>query len=182
MCCLYANTTAMNIADIVKNRFIANMHRHLELDWLEVEQKLSSKILDVLRSMEETGGEPDVVKLSNEDSWYFVDCSKESPLGRRSMCYDKVAMDSRKNHKPNGNVIELAQAIGAELLTENDYETLQSLEKFDLKSSSWVYTPDSIRKLGGALFCDRRYDTVFTYHNGAESYYSARGFRLKIKI
>lgn len=133
--------------------------------------------------MERTGGEPDIVGLDDKTGEYiFYDCSAESPKERRSLCYDRAAWESRKEYKPQGNVLDIAAAIGIELLTEEQYRALQQLGKFDLKTSSWVKTPDAIRKMGGAVFCDRRYDTVFLYHNGAESYYAARGFRGMLKV
>lgn len=170
---------------ILNNRFAKNSNRHKGIEWSEVEAKLEAnkKNLSSLYKMEGTGGEPDVVDYDKKTSEYiFYDCSEESPIGRRSLCYDRVALDSRKNNKPKNNVIDMAAAIGIELLTEEEYRELQKLGMFDLKTSSWVKTPSNIRELGGALFCDRRYDAVFTYHNGAESYYAARGFRGKLRI
>jgi len=169
----------------LKDRFIKNMQRHAGLDWDAVEEKLlaSPKKLQALNEMENTKGEPDVIgydKKTNE--FIFCDCSPESPAGRRSICYDRKALDSRKENKPSGNVIEMAAAIGVELLTEQEYRELQELGEFDKKTSSWVKTPSSIRDLGGSLFCDRRYGQVFVYHNGAESYYAARGFRGRLRI
>lgn len=165
---------------ILKARFEQNMIRHQDLDWSKIEAKLEANA-DKRRSlyeMERTGGEPDVVGYDNRtDEYIFYDCSAESPAGRRSLCYDREALDSRKEHKPANSAMDMAAAMGIDLLTEGQYRELQHLGKFDLKTSSWVKTPDKIRKLGGALFCDRRYDTVFIYHNGAESYYAARGFR-----
>lgn len=169
----------------LKTRFEKNMDRHREISWLNVEEKLNKnkEKLWSLNEMENTGGEPDVVgfdKTTNEIIFY--DCSEESPKGRRSLCYDREALDSRKEHKPQNNVIDTAELIGIELLDEQQYRNLQKLGSFDLKSSSWIKTPDEIRKLGGAVFCDRRYNTVFVYHNGAESYYAARGFRGLLRI
>ncbi|MBK7978778.1 MAG: DUF4256 domain-containing protein [Ignavibacteriae bacterium] len=169
----------------LKLRFEKNMNRHKEISWEKVEARLkqNKEKLWSLNEMENTGGEPDVVgfeKATNEIIFY--DCSEESPKGRRSFCYDREALDSRKEHKPQNNVIDAAESIGIELLDEQQYRNLQKLGSFDLKSSSWIKTPDEIRKLGGAVFCDRRYNTVFVYHNGAESYYAARGFRGSLKI
>ena len=169
----------------LKIRFEKNMDRHKGLEWIEVQTKLesNSEKLWSLNEMEKTGGEPDVVCHDKKSGEYiFYDCSTESPKGRRSLCYDREALESRKEHKPNGNVIDFAVSIGIELLTEEQYRDLQKLGKFDLKTSSWIKTPVDIRKLGGAIFCDRRYNTVFVYHNGAESYYAARGFRGSLRI
>ena len=169
----------------LKARFEKNMNRHKGLEWAGVQAKLEAnpEKLWSLDEMEKTGGEPDVVSHNKKTGEYvFYDCSAESPKGRRSLCYDREALDSRKEHKPKNNAIELAASIGIELLTEEQYRELQKLGNFDLKTSSWVMTPSPIRKLGGALFCDRRYDTVFVYHNGAESYYAARGFRGSLKV
>jgi hypothetical protein len=153
--------------------------------WADVQAKLEANTdkLWSLNEMEKTYGEPDVVAYDkNTDEYIFYDCSIESPKGRRSVCYDKEALDSRKENKPENNAIDMATAMGIEILTSEQYQKLQQLGKFDLKTSSWVQTPAHIRKLGGALFCDRRYDTVFTYHNGAEAYYSARGFRGSLRV
>jgi hypothetical protein len=169
----------------LKARFEKNMNRHKGLEWAGVQAKLEAnpEKLWSLDEMEKTGGEPDVVSHNKKTGEYvFYDCSAESPKGRRSLCYDREALDSRKEHKPENNAIELAASIGIELLTEEQYRELQKLGNFDLKTSSWVMTPSPIRKLGGALFCDRRYDTVFVYHNGAESYYAARGFRGSLRV
>ncbi|SMF54218.1 Protein of unknown function [Paenibacillus barengoltzii] len=166
-------------------RFEKNMNRHSELTWAEVQVKLEAQPdkLWSLHEMEQTGGEPDVIGYDEQTNQFlFVDCSAESPKGRRSVCYDHEALESRKQHKPEDSAMNMAAAMGIELLTEEQYRELQKLGKFDLKTSSWVQTPASIRKLGGALFCDRRYDTVFVYHNGAESYYGARGFRGMLKV
>ena len=167
----------------LKARFEKNPNRHKGIDWIKVEAKLKAnpKKLGSLYEMERTGGEPDVVSQDKGD-YLFYDCSPESPTGRRSLCYDPAALESRKEHKPAGSAIEMAADMGIELLTEKEYRALQELGTFDLKTSSWVKTPAAIRKLGGALFCDRRYDTVFLYHNGAESYYAARGFRGVLKV
>ncbi|HEX6772470.1 MAG TPA: DUF4256 domain-containing protein [Acidobacteriaceae bacterium] len=164
----------------LKARFEKNMNRHKGVAWAEVEAKLeaNAKELWPLREMERTGGEPDVVGRDTKTGEYiFFDCSVESPKGRRSLCYDREALDARKENKPPGSAMDMAAAMGIEILTEEQYRELQKLGSFDTKTSSWVRTPSAIRKLGGALFCDRRYDTVFVYHNGAESYYAARGFR-----
>ena len=161
-------------------RFEKNMSRHKGLEWARVQAKLeaNSQKLWSLHEMERTGGEPDVIGNDRGASEYlFYDCSAESPKGRRSICYDPEALESRKENKPAGSAVGLATAMGIELLTEEQYRNLQKLGTFDTKTSSWVKTPPEIRKLGGALFCDRRYDTVFVYHNGAESYYAARAFR-----
>ena len=166
-------------------RFQANMTRHKGLVWGEVEDHLEANAdkLWSLSEMEKTGGEPDVVGHDKRTGEYiFYDCSADTPKGRRSICYDGEALDSRKEHKPKNNALDMAAAMGIELLTEEQYRELQKLGEFDLKTSSWVKTPANIRKLGGALFCDRRFDTVFTYHNGAESYYAGRGFRGWLRV
>ncbi len=170
---------------ILKARFEKNIHRHPHLDWNKIQSKLESnpEKLSVLFRMEETEGEPDVIGYETEtDTYVFCDCSAESPKGRRSLCYDRAALNSRKEHKPQNNALDMANEIGIEILDETQYRALQQLGNFDTKTSSWIKTPDAIRKLGGALFCDYRYQTVFTYHNGAESYYAARGFRGLLKI
>lgn len=172
---------------VLKTRFENNMDRHKDLQWVDVQARLDSKSswdkLWSLNEMEISGGEPDVVDYDKKTGEYiFYDCSGESPKGRRSLCYDREALRSRKEYKPKDSVLDVASAMGIELLTEEQYRYLQQLGKYDLKTSSWVKTPDSIRKLGGAVFCDRRYDTVFLYHNGAESYYAARGFRGSLRI
>jgi hypothetical protein len=169
----------------LKARFEKNMNRHKGLEWANVQAKLEAHTekLWSLHEMEKTGGEPDVVGHNNQtDEYIFFDCSAESPKSRRSVCYDREALESRKEHKPENNAIEMATAMGIELLTEEQYRELQQLGNFDMKTSSWVRTPDRIRKLGGAIFCDRRYETVFVYHNGAESYYAARGFRGSLRV
>ena len=169
----------------LKVRFEKNMDRHKDIEWDKVEAKLeeNTEKLWSLNEMERTGGEPDVVGHDNKTGEYiFYDCSAESPKGRRSVCYDREALESRKEHKPENNVIDMAAAMGIELLTEEQYRELQELGNFDAKTSSWVKTPANIRKPGGAIFCDRRYDTVFVYHNGAESYYAARGFRGSLRV
>ena len=166
-------------------RFEKNMNRHKGLEWVKVQARLEANAekLWSLDQMERTGGEPDVVGHDKKAGEYiFYDCSAESPKGRRSVCYDREALESRKEHKPEDNAIDMAAAMGIELLTEEQYRELQKLGKFDTKTSSWVKTPSAIRKLGGALFCDRRYDTVFVYHNGAESYYAARAFRGLLRV
>jgi|SRR3984957_2154836 len=166
-------------------RFEKNMNRHKGLEWANVQATLEAitEKLWSLNEMERTGGEPDVVGHDKKTSEYiFYDCSAESPKGRRSVCYDREALESRKEHKPGDSAIDMAAAMGIELLTEEQYRELQKLGNFDTKTSSWVKTPTDIRKLGGALFCDRRYDTVFVYHNGAESYYAARAFRGALRI
>lgn len=166
-------------------RFERNMNRHKGLNWdkLQAKLKASPEKLWSLHEMERTGGEPDVVGFDEKTGRFtFYDCSPESPNGRRGLCYDQAALKSRKENKPKGSAIDMASAMGIELLTEDEYRRLQRLGEFDTKTSSWVKTPDSIRKLGGALFCDRRYDTVFLYHNGAESYYAARGFRASLRV
>ena len=169
----------------LQDRFEKNMHRHDGLEWAKVKAKLEADTekLWSLSEMERTGGEPDVVGYDKKTSEYiFYDCSAESPKGRRSICYDREALEARKEHKPENTAIDMAVAMGIELLTEEQYRELQKLGNFDTKTSSWVKTPPAIRKLGGALFCDRRYDTVFVYHNGAESYYAARGFRGSLRV
>ena len=169
----------------LKARFEKNMNRHKGLDWAKVQARLEAnpEKLSSLNEMERTGGEPDVVGHDKKTGEYtFYDCSAESPKGRRSVCYDREALDARKEHKPKDNAVDMAAAMGIELLTEEQYRALQQLGEFDTKTSSWVQTPTDIRKLGGALFCDRRYNTVFLYHNGADSYYSARGFRGSLRV
>lgn len=169
---------------ILKARFDAHMHRHAGLEWTRVQSRLESKgnKLWSLNGMEQTGGEPDVVGMDKTGECLFMDCSAQSPKGRRSVCYDREALDARKEHKPKASAVEMATAMGAALLTVDEYQLLQTLDHFDTTTSSWVQTPAPIRKLGGALFCDRRYDTVFVYHNGAESYYAARGFRCALRV
>jgi len=169
----------------LKARFEKNMDRHAGIKWTNVQAKLESETekLWSLNEMESTGGEPDVIDYDELTREYvFCDCSAESPKGRRSFCYDREALNARKEFKPENSAVDMAAAMGVDLLTEQQYRELQQLGKFDLKTSSWVKTSESIRKLGGAVFCDRRYDTVFLYHNGAESYYAARGFRAQLKI
>jgi hypothetical protein len=169
----------------LKARFEKNMNRHKNVEWAKVQSRLEAnpEKLRSLHEMERTGGEPDVVGHDKKTGeCIFYDCSAESPKGRRSVCYDRPALESRKEHKPGNNAIDMAAAIGIELLTEEQYRELQKLGEFDSKSSSWVKTPPEIRKLGGAIFCDRRYNTVFVYHNGADSYYAARGFRGSLRV
>jgi hypothetical protein len=169
----------------LKTRFEKNMNRHKGLEWAEIQAKLegNAEKLWSVNEMERTGGEPDVVGHDKRTGEYiFYDCSAESPKGRRSVCYDLEALESRKEHKPEDNALDMAAATGIELLTEEQYREWQKLGNFDTKTSSWVKTPPEIRKLGGALFCDRRYNAVFVYHNGAESYYAARGFRGSLKV
>ncbi|MEO5946428.1 MAG: DUF4256 domain-containing protein [Chitinophagaceae bacterium] len=169
----------------LKTRFEKNMNRHKGIDWTKVEEKLKAnpEKLWSLNEMESTDGEPDVVGFDKKKNEYiFYDCAAESPKGRRSFCYDRKALDSRKEHKPKNNAMDMATAMGVELLTEEQYRELQQLGEFDTKTSSWIKTPDKIRKLGGAIFCDRRFNHVFTYHNGAESYYGGRAFRGSLRL
>jgi len=169
----------------LKARFEKNMSRHKGLEWPKIQAKLEANTerLWSLNEMERTGGEPDVVGHDKKTGEYvFYDCSAESPRGRRSLCYDREALESRKEHKPADNAIDMAATMGIELLTEEQYRELQKLGDFDAKTSSWVKTPADVRKLGGALFCDFRFGKVFLYHNGAESYYAARGFRGSIRV
>jgi hypothetical protein len=169
----------------LRSRFEKNMNRHKWLEWTKVQAKLEAnpEKLWSLSEMERTGGEPDVVGIDNKAGEYiFYDCSAESPKGRRSLCYDREAWESRKEHKPENNAVDAAAAMDIEMLTEDEYRELQKLGKFDLKTSSWVKTPADIRNLGGAIFCDRRFGRVFTYHNGAESYYAARGWRGSLRV
>lgn len=169
----------------LKTRFEKNVKRHGSIEWAKVEAKLemNAEKLWSLNEMERTGGEPDVVGHDKKTGEYiFHDCSAESPNGRRSLCYDRDALESRKEHKPKNSAMDLAAAMGVELLTEEQYRELQKLGDFDTKTSSWIKTPSDVRKLGGALFCDRRFNTVFVYHNGAESYYAARGFRSLVRV
>lgn len=173
------------LLNLLKIRFEKNMNRHKGLEWANVRAKLEAdtKKLWSLNEMERTGGEPDVADYDNSTGEYiFYDCSAESPKGRRSICYDREALESRKEYKPGNNAVDMAAAMGIEILTEQQYRELQQLGEFDTKTSGWVLTPAEIRKRGGALFCDRRYNHVFVYHNGAESYYGVRGFRGLLKI
>jgi len=170
---------------VLKARFEKHMNRHKDIEWTNVQAKLEAnpEKLWSLDDMEITGGEPDVVGYDKKsDEYIFYDCSAESPKGRRSICYDREALEARKAHKPENTAMDIAATMGIELLTEEQYRGLQQLGKFDTKTSSWIITPADIRKLGGALFCDRRYDKVFTYHNGADSYYAARGFRGSLRV
>ena len=169
----------------LQDRFEKNMSRHKGLQWATVKEKLEAEPAKIwsLAEMENTGGEPDVVRHDKKTGEYiFVDCSAESPKGRRSLCYDRKALESRKEHKPKNSAVDMAAAMGIELLTEEQYRELQELGQFDEKTSSWVKTPADVRSLGGALFCDRRFGKVFVYHNGAESYYAARGFRGTVTV
>lgn len=173
------------VLSVLKARFEKNMGRHKGLEWVDLQARLEANTekLWSLSEMERTGGEPDVIGHDQGTGEYvFCDCSAESPKGRRSFCYDREALNSRKEHKPENSVVDMATALGIELLTEEQYRELQRLGEFDTKTSSWVKTPSDIRRLGGALFCDRRYNTVFVYHNGAESYYAARGFRGLLRV
>jgi hypothetical protein len=168
---------------ILEQRFGANMQRHAGLAWQAVGARLDAAKLRILQEMENTGGEPDVVGVDpGTGEFVFCDCSTESPAGRRSLCYDQAALEARKANKPAGSALELAQSMGVTLLTEDEYGHLQTLGEFDRKTSSWVLTPAAVRRQGGALFCDRRYGRVFTYHNGADSYYAARGFRATLRV
>jgi hypothetical protein len=172
-----------SLIDILRSRFEANMQRHKGIKWQDVEARLDAKKLKSLEQMEATGGEPDVIGQDKKSGKYlFCDCSEESPKGRRSTCYDREARTSRKEHPPKQSAVEMAGEMGIELLNEEEYRALQKLGEFDTKTSSWVETPLEIRELGGAFFCDRRYNTVFLYHNGAQSYYAARGFRGLLRV
>ncbi len=173
-----------DLLGVLKARFEKNMNRHKGLEWAKVHAKLEAnpEKLWSLHEMERTGGEPDVVGYDKKGDYIFFDCSAETPKGRRSVCYDREALESRKEHKPKASAMDMAADMGIEILTEEQYRELQKLGEFDTKTSSWVKTPADIRKLGGALFCDRRYNTVFVYHNGAESYYGARGFRGTLRV
>ncbi|NBJ70372.1 MULTISPECIES: DUF4256 domain-containing protein [Clostridia] len=170
---------------VLQVRFENNMHRHKDMEWAKVQAKLEANTEKIwsLHEMERTGGEPDVVDYDKKkDEYTFYDCSAESPKGRRSVCYDREALESRKKHKPENNAIDMAAAMGVQLLTEDQYRALQRLGDFDMKTSSWILTPPDIRNLGGALFCDFRFGHVFVYHNGASSYYSSRGFRGWLRV
>jgi hypothetical protein len=180
-----SKTQREELLRVLKARFEKNMNRHKGIEWANVQTKLEANTQKLwsLHEMERTGGEPDVVGHDKKMGEYiFYDCTAESPKGRRSLCYDREALESRKENKPADNAIDMAAAMGIELLTEQQYRELQKFGDFDTKTSSWVKTPSDIRKLGGALFCDRRYNTVFVYHNGAESYYAARGFRGSLRV
>lgn len=177
--------TSQEMLSTLQKRFLEHMHRHTDLDWQKIHHKLEGnpEKLAVLQKMEETGGEPDVVDFDEKsDEYIFFDCAAESPKERRSFCYDRDALEKRKENKPKNNALDKAAEMGIEMLSEEDYRYLQTLGSFDTKTSSWLKTPDNIRKLGGAIFGDFRYGTVFIYHNGAESYYAARGFRGKLKV
>ncbi|OWR14408.1 DUF4256 domain-containing protein [Chryseobacterium sp. VAUSW3] len=177
--------TSQEMLSTLQKRFLEHMHRHTDLDWQKIHHKLEGnpKKLAVLQKMEETGGEPDVVDFDEKSGEYiFFDCAAESPKERRSFCYDRDALEKRKENKPKNNALDKAAEMGIEMLTEEDYRYLQTVGSFDTKTSSWLKTPEDIRKLGGAIFGDFRYGTVFIYHNGAESYYAARGFRGKLKV
>lgn len=174
-----------SLLETLKARFEKNMVRHEGVDWAKVQAKLEANPakLQSLQQMEDTGGEPDVVRYDKgSGEIVFFDCAPESPKGRYSLCYDREALDSRKEHKPKNSAMDLAESMGVELLTEEQYQALQKLGNFDMKSSSWLKTPDAVRKLGGAIFGDRRFGRVFIYHNGAQSYYSGRGFRAALKV
>lgn len=182
---LLSNSQSAEIIDILKQRFAKNMQRHEAVLWSKLEAKLQSDAhkLWILNAMEESGGEPDVIGYNSKtDEYTFVDCAPESPSGRRSLCYDEQALNDRKENKPSGSAKGVAAQMGIEILTEQEYRHLQTLGKFDVKTSSWLETPSDIRKLGGAIFGDYRYATVFIYHNGAQSYYAARGFRAKLLV
>jgi len=173
------------LVELLKDRFEKNSHRHKQIEWLSVQTKLikSPDKLRSLQEMENTGGEPDVVAYdSQSDEYLFMDCSPETPKGRRSLCYDRDALEARKDHPPKNSAIDLAIEMGVQLLTEEQYYQLQQLGEFDLKTSSWLATPDEIRRLDGAIFADRRYGRVFVYHNGAQSYYAVRGFRCCLRV
>jgi hypothetical protein len=173
-----------DLLDKLQARFEEHMHRHESVSWNDVQAKLQTvpEKLWSLHAMETTGGEPDVVVLDGNNQYFFIDCSAESPAGRRSICYDNQALDARKEHKPQHSAVGMAAEMGIEMLTEEQYRALQKIGRFDMKTSSWIKTPELIRELGGALFCDYRYKQVFTYHNGAQSYYAARAFRGALKI
>jgi len=180
-----SNLQKESLIEVLKQRFEQNKNRHEKIDWEDVAVRLEEypEKLWSLQAMEDSGGEPDVVGYEKQTGAYiFFDCSAESPKGRRSLCYDGVALASRKEHKPKDTALDMADTLGIRLLNEEEYRYLQQLGVFDTKTSSWIETPQAIRKLGGALFCDRRYDHIFTYHNGAESYYAARGFRGSLKV
>ena len=180
--------TAKKRDDLLKTlgaRFDAHIHRHAGLEWNTVRARLESNSAKLwsLNEMEQSGGEPDVVGVDKATGEFiFVDCAAQSPTGRRSLCYDREALEARRENKPKGSAVDMATAMGATLLTVTEYQRLQELDQFDTKTSSWVQTPVKIRKLGGALFCDRRYDTVFVYHNGADAYYAGRGFRCSLRV
>lgn len=176
--------TRDDLLHVLKARFAENMHRHKTIEWADVQVRLEGNLeaLSSLRAMEASGGEPDVIGQENSGQFTFCDCSAESPTGRRSLCYDKAALEARKQHKPESSAVQTAAEMGIDLMTEEEYRALQQFGEFDTKTSSWVKTPPDIRSLGGALFCDRRYGRVFLYHNGAQSYYAARGFRGLLRV
>jgi hypothetical protein len=178
------NEKQEELIEKLKNRFEKNRKTHEEISWVEVEKRLRAypDKLEIINQMEATGGEPDVVGQQNSGEYIFMDCSAESPSGRRSLCYDQAALTARKANKPKDSAMSLAQKIGAEMLSEEDYRELQKLGIFDTKTSSWLKTPEATRKQGGAIFGDRRYGEVFVYHNGADSYYASRGFRSKVEV
>lgn len=170
---------------VLKMRFEKNMNRHANIDWAKIEARLKkdNKKLESLYEMERTGGEPDVIEYDKKtDTYIFVDCAEESPKDRRNLCYDREALNARKEHKPKDTAVDMAKHMGIEILTEEEYKKLQQLGEFDLKTSSWLKTPENIRTLGGAIFADRRYNQVFVFHNGADSYYSSRGFRGILRV
>lgn len=174
-----------SLLEVLQARFRENVHRHRRVAWAEVHSRLAGNVsaLASLRAMEATGGEPDVIAPAGDSGdFVFCDCSPESPAGRRSVCYDAESRLSRKENRPDNSAVELAAAMGTDLLTEEQYRELQALGEFDTKTSSWIWTPSDVRALGGALFCDRRYGKVFVYHNGAQSYYAARGFRVRLRV
>ncbi len=178
-------SASSDIIAILHERFEKNFPRHRDLPWLSILQKLEKNPdkLNSLNEMERTGGEPDVLTYdASSNTYLFCDFSTESPIGRRSLCYDRAGLESRKEHQPSDSAVDMAAAMGVELMNEEQYRALQAFGEFDKKTSSWIHTPEAIRKLGGALFCDRRYGHVFVYHNGAQSYYSARGFRAILKL
>lgn len=182
---IISNQMREELLKALKMRFEMNMKRHENYEWASIEKRLllDTEKLWSLNEMERTGGEPDLIGYDeNSEEYLFYDCSAESPIGRRNVCYDREAQESRKKNKPENNAIDMAASMGINLLTVEEYQELQNLGKFDTKTSSWVITPLKIRKLGGAIFCDRRYDTVFVYHNGAETYYAARGFRGSLRV
>lgn len=189
-CCMPSSkklspTQQETLLKTLKARFEKHMHRHKGIEWAKVQSKLQAhpEKLGALHEMEASGGEPDVVMLEKKTNEFtFIDCAVESPAGRRSFCYDREALNARKENKPKNSAVEMASAMGIELLNEEQYRQLQEIEKLDMKTSSWIKTPPAIRKHGGAIFCDRRYEHVFTYHNGADSYYAARGFRGILKV
>ena len=178
-------SSSSKLLQTLKARFEQNVHRHKGVTWAEVQARLETNRTAIvsLDAREASGGEPDVIGRDKETGRFtFCDCSAESPTGRRSLCYDRAALDSRKEHRPQGSAVDMAADMGADLLTEEQYRALQKLEEFDTKTSSWIKTPPDVRALGGALFCDRRYGKVFVYHNGAQSYYAARGFRALLRL